>query len=107
MDKKTILTVDDNERSLKLLQAIYEAEGYDVATARDGLEAIDVLTRQKVDLIVTDVLMPNMDGYYLCYKIRTYEKFKNIPIIIYTATYTSVSEEKIAKEMGADMFIRK
>ncbi|HEV7232116.1 MAG TPA: response regulator [Bacteroidia bacterium] len=107
MTKQTILIADDNERSLKLLKAIYEAEGYSVMTAGDGLQAIDVLTAHKIDLIVTDVLMPNMDGYYLCYKIRTHVKFKDIPVIIYTATYTSISEESVAKEMGADLFIRK
>jgi signal transduction histidine kinase/CheY-like chemotaxis protein len=107
MKKQTILLADDNERSLKLLKAIYEGEGYLVLTASDGLQAIEQMTKGGVDLIVTDVLMPNMDGYYLCYKIRSHPKFRDIPIIIYTATYTSVSEEGIAKEMGADAFIRK
>jgi two-component system cell cycle sensor histidine kinase/response regulator CckA len=102
-----LLLVDDNLQSLKLLKAIYDSEGYKTETANDGKEAMDILLKVQIDLIVTDVLMPNIDGYYLCYKVRANEKLKNIPIIIYTATYTSQSEENIAMEMGADLFIRK
>lgn len=104
---KRILLADDNKQSLKLLRAIYDAEGYDVEVATDGKEAMDILLKTKVDLIVSDVLMPNVDGYYLCFKVRESEKLRNIPIIIYTATYTSESEAKVAMEMGADRFIRK
>jgi two-component system cell cycle sensor histidine kinase/response regulator CckA len=102
-----LLLVDDNLQSLKLLKAIYDSEGYQTVTANDGKEAMIILLNEKIDLIVTDVLMPNIDGYYLCFKVRTNEKLKDIPIIIYTATYTSQSEEKIALDMGADRFIRK
>ena len=102
-----ILLVDDNPTSLKLLKAVYETEGYETLSAGNGLEALEVLSKHKANLIVTDVLMPEMDGYYLCYKIRSNEELKNIPIIVYTATYTSLSEESVAKEMGADLFIRK
>lgn len=105
-NKKQILLVDDNERSLKLLKALYEVD-YRVLTATDGLEALEILFEHKVDLVITDVLMPNMDGYFLCYKIRTRENLKDLPIIIYTATYTSLSEENVAREMGANLFIRK
>ena len=103
----TLLLVDDNPISLKLLKAVYETEGYEILSAGNGLEALEVLSEKHVDLIVTDVLMPDMDGYYLCYKIRSDEKLKDIPVIVYTATYTSLSEESVAKEMGADLFIRK
>ena len=104
---KRILLADDNKQSLKLLKAIYDAEGYDVEVAADGKEAMDILLKTRVDLLVSDVLMPNVDGYYLCFKVRENEKLRNIPIIIYTATYTSESEAKVAMEMGADRFIRK
>ena len=102
-----LLMVDDNPTSLKLLKAVYETEGYETLSAGNGLEALEILSEQKVDLVVTDVLMPEMDGYYLCKKIRANEKLKDIPIIVYTATYTSLGEESVAKEMGADLFIRK
>jgi len=99
-----ILLVDDNPTSLKLIKAVYETEGYHTMTASNGLEALNILSSQHADLIVTDVLMPEMDGYY---KLRSNELLKDIPIIVYTATYTSLSDEAVAKEMGADLFIRK
>jgi two-component system, cell cycle sensor histidine kinase and response regulator CckA len=102
-----ILLADDNKQSQKLLSAILNIEGYQTYTAFDGKEAIDILGQEKIDLIISDVLMPNVDGYYLCFKIRTNPRLKDLPIIIYTATYTSESEEKLALEMGADLFIRK
>src|SRR5690242_8376315 len=107
MNAYTLLIVDDSALSRKLLEAAFEAEGYATLAARDGQEAMDILLSESVDLIVTDILMPNVDGYYLCYKVRHDEKLRDIPIIIYTATYTSLSEEKIAEDMGADLFIRK
>ena len=72
-----------------------------MVTARDGEEALSVLNEKKIDLVVTDILMPNVDGYLLCYAIRTSEKLKDIPVVIYSATYTSFSDEKIAMELGA------
>jgi PAS domain S-box-containing protein len=102
-----LLLVDDNNLSLKLMKVIFDTEGFETVVATDGAEAITVLLREKIDLIITDVLMPNVDGYYLCYKVRMSEQLRNIPIIVYSGTFTSQSEEKVATEMGADKFIRK
>jgi PAS domain S-box-containing protein len=107
MIKHIILVVDDNAVLLKLAKDIFELGGYTVITAQDGEQALSVLNSAKIDLVVTDILMPNIDGYLLCYKIRTTEKLKDTPIIIYTATYTSASDEALAIEIGADKFIRK
>ena len=67
---KCILIVDDNEANLKLLQAQLEAEKYDVCRAVDGLEALELLRREPVDAVISDILMPRMDGYRLCYELR-------------------------------------
>jgi|GEM_PF-3927595 len=107
MNKKTILVVDDTEHILKLSRDIFEIAGFKVITAFDGDEALRILAEKKIDLVVTDILMPKTDGYILCYTIRTSEKLKDIPVIIYSATYTSFSDEEMAMEMGADKFIRK
>ena len=107
MKPKRILLVDDNELLLKVLKDTYQAEGYDVITASHGADALQILMHRQFDLVVTDVLMPVMDGYQLCYKIRTHERLKDLPVIIHTATYLAEGEEKIAKENGADMFIAK
>jgi len=107
MEKQKILVVDDNVKLLKLGKAIFESGGYDVVTAADGIEALSILSDQTIALIITDILMPNMDGYTLCYYIRQNDFIKNIPIIIYSATYTSQSDEALAGDVGADMFVRK
>ena len=107
MERQKILLVEDTPTLLKLGKAIFESGGYEVLAANDGLEALDLLDDHAVRLIITDVLMPNMDGYSLCYSIRKNEKYRDIPVIIYSATYTSESDEQLALDIGADLFIRK
>ena len=107
MDKRKVLIVDDNPMNLRLGEAIFESVGYEVLVAPDGIVALEILMQNKIALVITDILMPNMDGYTLCHKIRTVENIKNIPIIVYTATYTSQSDEKVALQAGANIFIRK
>jgi DNA-binding response OmpR family regulator len=107
MTGRTILVVDDTASILKLTKDIFEIAGYDVITAVDGQLALAILQERKIDVVITDILMPNMDGYILCYSIRTTDKIKDIPVIIYSATYTSSSDEEMAMEIGADKFLRK
>jgi PAS domain S-box-containing protein len=102
-----ILIVDDNPTNLKLCHAMLEAEGLTVFDAADGVEALQVLEREKIDAVISDILMPRMDGYRLCYEVRKHERLKNLPFISYTATYTSPSDEKLTLDLGADKFIRK
>src|SRR3981189_647086 len=107
MNKKTILVVDDTAYLLKLTRDMFEIAGYTVITATDGDVALEILAHKKIDLVVTDILMPNTDGYILCYTIRTMEKTKHMRVIIYSATYASSGDEEMAIEIGADKFIRK
>ena len=104
---KRILCVDDDSRSLKLLSIIIESAGYQVELAQDGIDAWERLSASATDLIITDILMPNGDGYFLCNKVRTDDRFQNIPIIVYSGTFTSEGEENVARQMGADAFLRK
>jgi len=69
-----LLIVDDYPNNRKLLRAALEAEGHRVAEASDGVEALEVLGREGVDAVISDILMPRMDGFRLCHKIRTGEK---------------------------------
>jgi len=102
-----ILIADDNATNLKLLRAMLEAEGHKVICARDGLEALELLERECVDGIVSDILMPRMDGYRLCLEVRKHKKSRAIPFIVYTNTYLSPSDEKTAMDMGANKFLKK
>jgi len=77
-----ILVVDDEPRFLRLLEANLRTEGYQVITAQNGKEAIEIFSVSSVDLILLDVLMPQMDGFTVCQRIRQYS---NVPIIILTA----------------------
>jgi len=91
-----LLIVDDVAINRKLLRAVLEAEGYDILEAGDGKEALASMERQPVDGIISDILMPNMDGYRLCYETRKDERRRDLPFIFYTATYTSPGDEKLA-----------
>jgi CheY-like chemotaxis protein len=102
-----ILIVDDNGMNRKLLRAILESEGLKVFEAGDGAEALAVLEREKVDATITDVLMPRMDGYTLCYEIRKSARFRSLPLIVYTSTYSSPADEEMAYLAGADKYLVK
>lgn len=102
-----ILVVDDSYQNRKLISAQLENGSRKMYTASNGLEALEILENMEVDLIISDILMPQMDGYQFCSQVRQNEKFKHIPIIIYTATYTSESDEKLSFDLGADAFLKK
>jgi DNA-binding response OmpR family regulator len=77
-----ILVVDDEPRYLRLLEANLRTDGYEVLTATDGEEAVDAFSANPVDLILLDVMLPRMDGFAACQRIR---QFSNVPIIMLTA----------------------
>ena len=102
-----ILIVDDHPMNRKLLSAQLEAEGIAVSEAGDGAEALAALEREPADVVISDVLMPNMDGYQLCHTMRKTARLKNIPCILYSNTFVSESSRKLGLEFGADLFLNK
>ncbi len=104
---KHILIVDDNATNRKLLRVTLEAGGYSSVEASDGVEALALLEHEPVDVVVSDILMPRMDGYRLCCQIRKTERWRNLPFIICTSTYTSATDENLALQVGADRYIRR
>jgi PAS domain S-box-containing protein len=103
----SILVVDDQPTNRKLVRVQLEAEGHAVIEAANGIEALAVLNREPVDAMISDILMPGMDGYRLCYEVRRHEDWKTLPFIFYTATYTSQSDEKLGLDLGADAYLWK
>lgn len=103
--KTKILLVDDEKDIVEFLQYNLANEGFKVITAYNGQEALDKLS-QKPDLIILDVMMPKMDGYEACSRIRAIDEFKNTPIIILTAK-SSELDEVHGLNIGADDFIQK
>ena len=102
-----ILLVDDISSNRKLLRVTLEAEGHNTLEAADGVEALQILARETVDAVISDILMPNMDGFRLCREIRKSERLHTLPFIVYTATYTSPDDMKLAQAVGADKYLTK
>ena len=102
-----ILVADDNAQNRYLLESILKGRGYEVVSVPDGALALDAARRNPPDLIITDLLMPVMDGFELCRQWRSDDRLKDIPFIVYTATYTDPRDEKYAMSLGADRFIVK
>ena len=105
--KLKILAVDDREENIYLLESMLKGSGYEVVTARNGLEALEKLKKEPVDMIVSDILMPKMDGFQLCRECKKDEALRKIPFVFYTATYTEKKDEEFALDLGAEKFIRK
>ncbi|MEO8431282.1 MAG: PAS domain S-box protein [Acidobacteriota bacterium] len=102
-----ILVVDDDSIQRKLLRVILGSAGHQVIEAQDGVEGLEVLCSGGFDAVFTDVLMPRMDGYRLCYEIRKRRPLRSLPILMYTSSYTSPSDESLGRRAGADEFLRK
>jgi signal transduction histidine kinase len=103
-----LLIADDSPPHLKLLRAGLESEGHQVVEAANGAEALAILEREPLDAVISDILMPSMDGFRLCHEIRkSASRYRNIPLILYTATYDSPSDRALADTVGADGYFLK
>jgi two-component system cell cycle response regulator len=101
-----VLVVDDIVANVKLLEARLSAEYFEVLTAYSGREALDVLSRERVDVILLDVMMPGMDGFECCRRIKTEIKTQHVPVIMVTAL-DQPSDRVQGLDAGADDFLTK
>ncbi|MFA5182065.1 MAG: HD domain-containing phosphohydrolase [Syntrophales bacterium] len=104
---KKVLIVDDNSANLYMLETLLKGYGFEVISAENGREALDKARLNPPDLIVTDILMPVMDGYALCREWKSDDALNRIPLVFYTATYTGSKNEDFALSLGAERFIIK
>ena len=102
-----ILIADDANENRYMLIALLKGNGYEVESAANGAEALEMAHNSPPDLIVTDIMMPEMDGFELCRQWRKDENLKRIPFVIYTATYTDPKDERLGLKLGADRFLVK
>lgn len=102
-----ILVVEDVPNVLELLEVTLRFKGYPVITARNGHEALEVLKKERPGLIITDILMPKMDGFAFVQKLRTQPETRGIPVIFLSATYVTPEDKNFAMSLGAARFIEK
>ncbi len=102
-----ILVVEDNEDSRILLTKQLRAHGHEVIATANGVEALEQALAQPPDIILSDIMMPKMDGYRLCQQCNQSDKLRGIPFVFYTATYTKKEDEKLGLSLGASSFIHK
>ena len=102
----TVLIVDDEPNILLSLQFLMKKAGYDVRTAKDGEEALAEIARARPDLVMLDVMMPKLDGFSVCQRIRATPDWSSVRIIMLTARGRDVEREK-GLSLGADDYITK
>ena len=101
------LIVDDNEQNLYMLEQLFKGLDHEVVTAVNGEDALDKLDKGGFSMIISDILMPVMDGFQFCRKVKTNKVLKEILFIFYTSTYTEEKDKEFALKIGADRFLRK
>lgn len=106
MEKKMILTVDDEAHILELLKYNLETNGYSVVQAESGEEAMEILEKTKVDAVLLDLMLPNIDGLEVLRRIRTNLNTKKLPVIMLTAK-SEEFDKVLGLEMGADDYVAK
>ncbi len=107
MKTKRVLIVDDQQQNLYLLRSLLHGLNVRVYVARNGRRALDLARRIPPDLIVSDILMPEMDGFALCRAWKRDPQLQSIPFLFYTATYTDECDKQFALSLGADRFLLK
>ncbi len=102
-----ILIVEDVPNVLELLEVTLRFKGYAVLTAHNGEEALETIARQRPVLIITDILMPKMDGYAFVQKLRLNPDTRPIPVVFLSATYVTPEDKEFALSLGAERFMEK
>ena len=106
MDGIRILVVEDSPTQLKLTTAALQGQQHEILTAMDGEEALRKVLADKPDLVVLDVVMPKMDGFQVCRKMKASPEMQHIPVIMLTSK-NQKADEFWGKKQGADMYLTK
>lgn len=102
----SILAVDDQKMMRELVKTVLESDGHQVTTAEDGVEALSIARGQAVDMVLTDINMPNMNGITLVGELRKLPSYKDTPIIMLTTESADFKKEK-ARSVGANGWLQK
>lgn len=104
LENRTILIVEDDSDRAKLIKDLFESHGANVILAEDGSYVLELIEKNKIDIIVSDLNMPHVNGFEMTRRIR--ESNKDVPILVYTSSkYTPQGMEDLARELGINKFI--
>ena len=106
MTKKRILLIEDEAELIRAIKIRLEAAGFETISAKDGEEGLETARKEKPDLIVLDLILPNMSGFDVCRKLKIDKEYKDIPIIMLTAKFQP-NDIRFGMAMGADAYITK
>lgn len=101
-----ILIIDDDQGVIKLTTSILSSNGYEVLSSSEAPAGLEMAMKEKIDLIVLDVMIPIINGFNICRLLKSQEKYKMIPIVLLTSR-SEDEDRKIGKEVGADAYIAK
>jgi DNA-binding response OmpR family regulator len=102
-----ILIVEDVPDILRLLEETLKFKGYHAVTARNGHEALEIIQKERPALVITDIMMPKLDGFGLVHRLRINPETRDLPVIFLTATYVALEDKAFALNIGATRFIEK
>lgn len=101
----TLLIVDDTPKNVIILEKVFTSEGYNVFTASNGKDALEILENHQVDLVISDIAMPVMDGYRLCYEMMKNPRTRRIHFIFYSSHYSHKEEVDFGLALGAERYM--
>lgn len=107
MKKDYLLIVEDDPDILRLLDTALKIKGYRIVTAHNGSDALKVIQNERPAIIITDIMMPKMDGFGLVHRLRINPETRDIPVVIITATYITLEDKEFALNIGATRFFQK
>jgi CheY-like chemotaxis protein len=102
-----ILVIEDDPDFLSVVSYLLTANGYTLLTARDGREGLEKAQKEQPDLILTDLMLPQLNGYEICSMLKQDLRYRGIPVIVSSATKIQQKDKQLAKDCGADAFILK
>lgn len=105
--KELLLVVEDVPDTLNLVEITLKFKGYRVATATNGQEALKAIEKERPSIIITDILMPRMDGFTFVHRLRVQPETRDIPVVFLSATYVAPEDKEFALAIGATQFLEK
>ena len=103
MERKKILVVDDEPKMVAMLKMALESASYEVVAASNGIEGLEKVEKEKPDAVIMDLMMPEMDGFTACKKIKGNPEYADIPVLVLTGISEHLSHSRYARSMGLEL----